>query len=161
MKIALPTGYDSQAEYLFHQRHPELILCNNSDYPYIFKDDTGRNFGSKPDFWDTENNCWIEYKCAPLNVKPNKTKAEESHDAQVKNRGYDCTKYQLDHAWNHSLFKQVKVQSSLEAVGKKMIVVFDTKTNWDKNPQRKFNKMNKNSLIWHMEDDYFNESTLH
>lgn len=144
------TEYDSTEEELFHQRHPHLIQCSDNFYSYTFHDIDGAPFKAKPDFYHPELECWIEFKCHQLNNKKTKQLADESHQKQINYKGRDCTKYQLDHAWNHSLFKQAKVQSSLRAVNKRMIVVFKDGT---KLTTTSINKMKQQGIEWIFESD--------
>ncbi|HBV76937.1 MULTISPECIES: hypothetical protein [Vibrio] len=143
--------YDSTEEQLFHQRNPSLILCADDFYPYTFHDNDGTPFRAKPDFYCTEWNCWIEFKCHQLNNKKTKLIADTAHQKQIDFKGRDCIKYQLDHGWNHSLYKQAKVQSSLRAFDKRMIVVFKSSTKLSKQSQ---NKMSNEGMEWFFEDDF-------
>ncbi|EOG9060647.1 hypothetical protein ACLK5F_001398 [Vibrio fluvialis] len=142
--------YDSKEEELFHQRHPELILCSGKPYNYTFFDDEGSSFRAYPDFYSETLDCYIEFKSHQLNNKKTKSAAEKSHQKQINFKGRDCTKYQLDHGWNHSLYKQAKVQSSLKSLGINMIVVFKDGI---KLTIQAINKMNANGLKWYREED--------
>jgi hypothetical protein len=142
--------YDSNEEEQFHQRHPELILCSDKPYNYTFYDNEGSPFRAYPDFYSEKLGCYIEFKCHQLNNKKTKSEADLAHQKQISFKGRDCTKYQLDHGWNHSLHKQTKVQSSLDSLGIKMIIVFKTGT---KLTTQAINKMNANGLKWYREED--------
>lgn len=149
-KHTLMTEYDSEQEELFHQRHPHLIQCADTFYHYTFYDADGSPFQAKPDFYHPTLECWIEFKCHQLNNKKTKQLADESHQKQINYKGRDCIKYQLDNGWNHSLFKQAKVQSSLKAMGKLMIVIFKDGTKLTTTSK---NKMKQQGLEWIYESD--------
>lgn len=162
-------NYDSNAEQLFHQRNPSLIACANDFYPYTFRDNSGTTFRAKPDFWCNEWNCWVEFKGKQLNNQKSKLIAGESYSSAKSYLEYRCrkngkipteqqySKCRLDHAWNHSLYKQAKVQSSLRAFDKRMIVVFETGTNLTKQSQ---NLMNAQGMEWLLEDDFAKQLAL-
>ncbi len=140
--------YDSKEEELFHQRHPNLIQCADKPYNFTFYDEQGTSFKAYPDFYSEELKCYIEFKCHQLNNKPDKNTADDHHQRQISFKGRDCIKYQLDNSWNHSLFKQAKVQSSLASLDIKILVVFKDGT---KLTPQSINKMKAVGLVWFYE----------
>ena len=152
------THFDSDAEQAFQNRHPD-ITADHDYYPCTFFDADNIQFSAKKDFYDEATATYIEFKSHQLNTK--KTQAESIHAYDksvsfVSARGMDL--FRLETQWCHSLYKQKLVQSSLEAVGIKMVVVFAKGTKLTTTSK---NKMTREGLTWFYEEDYFNESTLH
>lgn len=147
----LPLGYDSVAEYYFHQRHPDLTLCTNVFYLSDFTDEDGATFKAKPDFYDQQTDTFIEFKDYKLNNERTKSTSSDRQYKITSYKGYLSQLDLLDTGWNHSVFKQSIVQKALAVKGMKMIVVFSDDTKLP--PQRK-TKMRDLGLNWMYEADY-------
>ncbi|WP_299692319.1 hypothetical protein [uncultured Vibrio sp.] len=149
LKYALNNGYDSAAECLFHLNNPHL-QSTSEPYKATFYDASGSPFKAYPDFYDSDRKLIIEYKAHQLNTCETKAisfeKLEEVQQFKGKLTFFDKLKY----GWNHSIYKQAKVQSSLKSLGFDMVVVFADGTKLTK---QSINKMEKAGLHWVWERD--------
>ena len=151
LKEVVSLGYDSVAEYSFHQRNQHLHLITDKPYKYTFYDDTGIAFKAYPDFWHSPNTA-IEFKDCQLNTQTDKLTAKSKLKKVQEFKGKKLLIDQLKYDWNHSMYKQSKVQSTLASLGFKMLVVFSDSTKITVNNR---NKMDKLNLQWCFESDYF------
>lgn len=148
-------GYDSQAEYQFHQRNNHLHLITDKPYKTTFYDNKGIAFKAYPDFYDSNNLTCIEFKSYQLNTQPDKATAKRKLKAVQDYKGKELLIDKLHFDWNHSMYKQAKVQSSLSALGFKMLVVFSDNTEITTTNK---NKMSALNLTWLYESDYFTQT---
>ncbi|HIF9261083.1 TPA: hypothetical protein ACX6Q5_000320 [Photobacterium damselae] len=147
--------YDSKAERAFHARHPELISLQNEYYRSSFTDENGDVFRAKPDFFDPnfgEAGAYIEFKCHQLNTKQTRSASHAAENKIFDYKGGLSQVDQLKNSWNHSLYKQAIVQSTLDSKDIQMIVVFEKNT---KLSTQNKNKMAEVGLKYVMESDYF------
>lgn len=133
------TDYDSTVESEYHSKHPHLVRC--TDYlPIPFKGNDGMVFFAKADFFNPIDNYFIELKCHALNVV--KTKADSERRMASIPKHVKITNYHyLAHGFNHSLYKQKIVQSTLADNGIKLLLVFTKPLS-----TKKINQLNKHDL---------------
>jgi hypothetical protein len=97
-------------------------------------------FFAKADFYHPTEDYYIELKDHPLNVV--KTKADSERRLASIPKHVKITNYHyLAHGFNHSLYKQKIVQSTLADNGIKLLLVFTKPI-----PPRKVNELNKHGL---------------
>jgi hypothetical protein len=135
----MTNGYDSNIESEYHSKHPHLIRCTEH-LPIPFKGNDGLMFFAKADFYHPTEDYYIELKSHPLNVVKTKSDSERrlaSIPKHVKITNY----HYLAHGFNHSLYKQKIVQSTLADNGIKLLLVFTKPL-----PTRKINELNKHGL---------------
>jgi len=131
------TDYHSQVEREYHAKHPHLVRCTDN-LPIQFKGNDGMLFFAQADFFNPIDNYFIELKCHALNVVKTKSDSERRlASVPVKPTTYHF----LAHGWNHSLWKQKIVQSTLADNGIKLLLVFTKPLS-----TRKINEMNKHGL---------------
>lgn len=150
LAYALNNGYDSKEECLFHINNSYLKVISDKPYKTIFYDEDGVPFKAFPDFWHPESQTAIEYKAHQLNNCKTKAESQSKLDKQKDFRSKLTFFDQLKWGWNHSLYKQAKVQSSLKSLGHNMLVVFADDTKLSTQSQ---NKMKKENLIWCYESE--------
>ena len=143
-------NYDSREEQLFHKRHQNLEYLD-AYYTQTFEDCNHETFHAKPDFFDHDLNCFIEFKCYQLNT----VKSQEDYDTKWGKQKKYLSPYNynmslLKYGWNHSIIKQSIVASTLRANDLNYLLVF--KDNTELSTQSK-NKMNKLLLPWCYESD--------
>lgn len=133
----MTNDYDSNIEETYHAKHPYLERC--TDYlPMPFKGNDGLMFFAKADFYHPTEDYYIELKSHPLNVV--KTKADS--DRRLAAVPVKPTTYHyLAHGFNHSIYKQKIVQSTLADNGIKLLLVFTKPLS-----TRKINQLNKHGL---------------
>ena len=133
----MTNDYDSNIEENYHAKHPYLVRCN--DYlPMPFMGNDGMVFFAKADFYHPTEDYYIELKSHALNVV--KTKADS--DRRLAAVPVKPTTYHyLAHGWNHSLYKQQIVQSTLADNGIKLLLVFTKPLS-----TKKINQLNKHGL---------------
>ncbi|EOX4458886.1 hypothetical protein ACJ5M8_003968 [Vibrio antiquarius] len=150
--------YDSEQEYLFHQRHPNL-LYNSTSKPFdlTFKDNNGDSFLAVGDFYDMSTGWWIELKSCALNKYSTKRDSSISLNLAMQHAKTDKTKAlaQLNHGWNHSTEKQTIVQASLKSKGINHVVIFTDNTKLTFRSNGDINHMKKKNLFWLYENQYF------
>ena len=133
------TNYDSNIEREYHAKHPYLVRC--TDYlPMPFKGNDGMLFFAKADFYHPTEDYYIELKNHPLNVVKTNVDSIRRIDAIPKHIKI-TNKHYLLHGWNHSLYKQQIVQSTLANNGIKLLLVFTKPL-----PTKKINQLNKHGL---------------
>lgn len=133
------TDYDSNIEENYHAKHPHLIRCTEL-LPMPFKGNDGMLFFAKADFYHPTEDYYIELKSHPLNVV--KTKADSDRRLAAIPKHVKITNYHyLAHGFNHSLYKQKIVQSTLADNGIKLLLVFTKPL-----PTKKINQLNKHGL---------------
>tara|TARA_Y100000588_G_C14097302_1_gene857185 strand:- start:384 stop:860 length:477 start_codon:yes stop_codon:yes gene_type:complete len=145
LAFALNNGYDSLAECKFHLNNKHLNLITDKPYKMTFYDENGEAFTAYPDFYDPKSQLVIEFKDYKLNTHTTKKSSEERKQQIEGFKGKLSRLDKLNHGWNHSMFKQAKVQSSLAAKGFKMLVVFSDDTKLSTTNK---NKMDKLGLEW-------------
>ncbi|MCY9871809.1 hypothetical protein [Vibrio barjaei] len=150
LAYALNNGYDSKEECLFHLNNQYLKSIQDKPYKTTFYDEDGTPFKAYPDFWHAESQTAIEYKAHQLNTCKTKADSQQKLDNQQEFRGKVTFFDKLKWGWNHSLYKQAKVQNSLESLGHKMLVVFADET---KLSTQNKNKMAKANLTWCWESE--------
>ncbi|MEZ8383483.1 MULTISPECIES: hypothetical protein [Vibrio] len=150
LAYALNNGYDSKEECLFHLSNPYLKSIQDKPYKTTFYDEDGTPFKAHPDFWHPESKTVIEFKAHQLNTCKTKAESQQKLDNQQEFRGKLTFFDKLKWGWNHSIYKQSKVQSSLNSLGHSMLVVFSDRT---KLSTRNKNLMNKISLKWCFESE--------
>jgi hypothetical protein len=162
LAYALNNGYDSKEECLFHLNNPYLKSIQSQPYKTTFYDEDGSPFKAYPDFWHAESQTAIEFKAHQLNTCKTKAASQSKLDNQQKFRGKLTFFDKLKWGWNHSMYKQAKVQSSLAALGHKMVVFADE----TKISTQSKNRMDKIDLTWCFEYELpqylgIDPSTLH
>lgn len=135
----MTNDYDSNIEREYHAKHPHLIRCTEL-LPIQFKGNDGMVFFAKADFYHPTEDYYIELKCHPLNVV--KTKADSDRRlASIPKHVKITNQHYLAHGFNHSLYKQQIVQSTLAADGIKLLLVFTKPLS-----TMKINQLNKHGL---------------
>ena len=135
----MTNDYDSNIEENYHAKHPHLIRCTEH-LPMPFMGNDGMVFFAKADFYHPTEDYYIELKDHPLNVV--KTKADSDRRLASIPKHVKITNYHyLAHGFNHSLYKQKIVQSTLADNGIKLLLVFTKPI-----PPRKVTEMNKLGL---------------
>ena len=150
LAYALNNGYDSKEECLFHLNNQYLKSIQDKPYKTTFYDEDGTPFKAYPDFWHPESRTVIEFKAHQLNTCKTKAESQQKLDKQEEFKGYLKFYDKLKWGWNHSLYKQAKVQSSLQSLGHNMLVVFADET---KISTQNKNLMNKIGLKWCFESE--------
>lgn len=145
LAFALNNGYESLAECKFHINNPYLQIISNKPYKTTFYDEDGSPFKAYPDFWHPETQTAIEFKDYKLNTHKTK-QASTERCKQIEDFKGKLTRFdKLNNGFNHSMYKQAKVQSSLQSLGHNMLVVFSDTT---KLSTQNKNLMKKIDLTW-------------
>lgn len=142
----METIYDSTIEQQYHQQHQHLER-QLSYLPTEFIDTNGVMFKAKADFYCSITDTFIEVKNHQLNNYKTKQDSLNRQSVLRQRRGGYLTKLeQLDAGWNHSLYKQLIVQQTLELLNIKYLVVF-YKTKLSKQAINKMDHLGLNYTI--------------
>ena len=115
--------YDSKIEQHYHQQHSHLER-QTSYLPTSFIDSEGTSFKAKADYYDPIIDTFIEVKNHQLNNYKTKQSSKDRLMQLEQYKGYLTNKGKLLNDWNHSLYKHLIVQQTLELLNIKYLVVF-------------------------------------
>jgi len=161
------TTYDSKAEQEFHQRNPFLQYFNKQ-FPITFFDDAAQPFKACGDFFDAETNTVIEFKDFKLNKHQTKAIAESNLVSGLR-FGKKAHYKALTNGWNHSAYKQSKVQSGIKHASNVQyayLLVFSDTTKLTTPKNGDIALMNSLGINWCYEVDWLEsrvpiETTIH
>lgn len=149
--------FDSTAEQLFSDRHPNLVR-DNSYLPCIFTEinvDEGatkpKTFNAKADFRDLDTRTIIEFKCRQLNYMKTQKQADKQFTERSK-FSKNTAFINLECGWNHSVYKHAAVAKMLKELGYKYLIIFTDDTTLTTQAR---NKMKSLDIQWCYESDYF------